>query len=258
MKMNQIYFSPTGSTQKVVQLLAEVWKEEQHSIDISISKKDYTGYSFEKDELCIIGVPSFGGRVPAIALSRLKQMKAMGTPAILVVTFGNRDYDDTLLELKDAVMESGFHVVAAIAAVTQHSIMPKFGEGRPDSSDQKEVVDFAQKVKEALENGTDLPEVAVKGNHPYREYNGLPFKPSSDKKCNNCGLCASSCPVDAIPADNPSKIEKDLCITCMRCVTICPQHARKLNPLMLFAAEQKMQKACSARKSNSFFFGKTL
>lgn len=39
----------------------------------------------------------------------------MGTPAIAVCVYGNRDYDDALIELKDAIEANGFKTVAAAA-----------------------------------------------------------------------------------------------------------------------------------------------
>lgn len=75
MKLHRIYFSPTGGTEKVVRLLSEAWDCEKRDIDFSAHGGDYTTCSFGSDDLCVIGVPSFGGRVPAVALERLRQMK---------------------------------------------------------------------------------------------------------------------------------------------------------------------------------------
>ena len=66
-------------------------------------------------------VPSYGGRVPEIAVSRLKQMKGNGARAVLLVVYGNREYEDTLLELSDVMEAAGFSPVAAVAAVAEHS-----------------------------------------------------------------------------------------------------------------------------------------
>ncbi|MEG1774440.1 MAG: 4Fe-4S binding protein, partial [Oscillospiraceae bacterium] len=210
--------------------------------------------SFEAEDLCILGVPSFGGRVPAAALARLVQMKAKNTPTILVAAYGNRDYDDTLAELKEALSPNGFRVIAAIAAVTEHSIMRQFGAGRPNAEDENVLRGFAKTIRQALEQAAALPEITLCGNTPYRDYAGLPLRPKASAACTKCGLCAALCPVHAIPPDQPSATQKDRCITCMRCVAVCPQHARALNPVMLFAAAKKMEKSCSSPKENVLFF----
>ncbi|MEG1049962.1 MAG: 4Fe-4S binding protein [Oscillospiraceae bacterium] len=252
--INKLYFSPTGGTKKVVNLISDPWDAEKCTIDFSLSDIDYTGNFFPKEDICIVGVPSFGGRVPAVALQRLSQMKGENTPTIIVVVYGNRDYDDTLLELKNTLSQNGFNVIAAVAAVSEHSIMPQFGSLRPSVEDEKVLTGFGLKIKEALDKGEALPSVSVTGKVPYREYKGLPLKPKAGKSCTGCGSCAKACPVNAIPLDTPSKTISDKCITCMRCVKVCPNHARKLNPLMLFVAGQKLKKSCSTPKENVLFF----
>ncbi|MEG0167421.1 MAG: 4Fe-4S binding protein [Ruthenibacterium sp.] len=250
MKVYSLYFSPTGGTEKVTKLIAQALGEVAGEMDLSLPQGEKMPAAFDADALCVIGVPSFGGRVPAVALERLRRIKADGTMAVLIACYGNRDYDDTLLELKDEAIKCGFKPVAAIAAVTEHSIMREFGAGRPDAQDCAVLRAFACQIKNALAAGNAPADVLVKGNRPYREYNGVPLKPSADKSCNDCGICAKSCPVGAISSEKPELTDKDRCISCMRCVAICPRHARKLNSIVLFAATQKLKKACAERKEN--------
>ena len=173
--------------------------------------------------------------------------------AVLVVAYGNRAYEDTLAELQDVMENAGFVCAAAIAAVAEHSIMRQFATGRPDAQDEKELASFAVKVhskigQEGVQDSLKLP-----GNHPYRTYNGVPLKPSADKSCQKCGACASECPAGAIPPDNPSVTDTGKCISCMRCISVCPQNARSLNKAMLAASSIKLKKACSGRKNKELF-----
>lgn len=252
MNLNLIYFSPTGSTKKVVETLASSWNMPKINIDISISDDDYSTYSFPSDDLCIIGVPSFGGRVPSIAIDHLKKMNSNNTPTIIVVTYGNRAYDDTILELQDTASEYGFRIVAAISAVTEHSIIHKFTIDRPNNEDLDEIISFGEKIKEVLSSNA-ISGIIVPGNRPYKEYGGVPLKPKTNKNCHKCGLCASLCPSKSISHDNPSITDDSTCISCMRCISICPNHARYLNKVMLFIASQKMKKVCSTYKKNQLF-----
>ena len=158
--------------------------------------------------------------------------------------------------MKDLAEEQGFVPAAAVAAGAEHSIMRQYAEGRPDSRDKSELTDFSVKIREKIEQTEDterVSELSVKGNRPYREYNGVPMKPSAGKQCKKCGLCARLCPAGAIPAEHPEETVKKMCISCMRCVAVCPHGARKLNPVMLAAANAMLKKVCSDRKENELF-----
>ena len=131
----------------------------------------------------------------------------------------------------------------------------QFATGRPDQNDLTVLSDFVRKIKEKDNNSikSDHLPVHVPGNRPYREYGTIPLIPGASHTCGSCGLCAAKCPSGAIPSDNPTQTDKDKCISCMRCISVCPTHSRKLNPLMLAAASQKLKKACSGRKENELF-----
>ena len=146
MSIYAIYFSPTGGTEKIVTFIAEQFGVYQ-SIDLCEKTSDLTN-DFSEEDLCIIGVPSFGGRVPAIALERIKALSGNNATAILITVYGNRAYEDTLIELEDTLIEKNFTCQAAIAAIAEHSIMHQFATGRPDQNDLTELASFAQKIKE--------------------------------------------------------------------------------------------------------------
>lgn len=246
-----IYFSPTYSTEKITKLLSAEFGS-YDSIDLS-ERDEKNDYEFQKDDLCIIAVPSYGGRVPEIALKRMEHYKGNHTKAILVVVYGNRDYDDTFAELQDFVEVRGFCPVAAIAAVAEHSVMHQFAQGRPDVRDEKELREFADKIKENLDQNKEWTSLNLPGNRPYKEYHGIPLKPKAGSNCTKCRVCSKACPVGAIPMDTPNLTNKDACISCMRCIEVCPVHARKVNGLMLKVASMKMKKECSTRKKNELF-----
>lgn len=255
-QIKKIIFSPTGSTQKVADVIASVWKQPQEEIDLSNPLLDFSQYCFTGHDLCLVAVPSYGGRVPAIAIEHLKLIRAMKTPVILVVTYGNRAYDDTLLELKEVLDKQGFLCTSAIAAVCEHSIMRQYGVGRPDKLDVMQLTDYAKNIADILDRVSDIEVVGVPGHYPYREYNGVPLKPKASSQCNQCGLCAQKCPLNAIDKSNPEKTDNKKCISCMRCIAICPQKARKCNSLLLMSASKKLMKACSGTKPNELFIGK--
>lgn len=252
MKVYSLYFSPTGGTKKIMDALMTDWKPEAE-LDLSEPEKRYDVYRFVRGDVCVIGMPSFGGRVPETALNRLKQMKADQAAAILVVAYGNRDYEDSLLELRKAAEQCGFRVIGAVAAVAEHSILHQFAAGRPDAQDTKLLREFAGKLQDKLYKPDTWKDFFVPGRYPYKEYKGNPMKPATQKECGACGLCAKQCPVQAIQMDPVAKTDESRCISCMRCVSICPKKARTLSKTAVFAASLKLRKACSERKEAELF-----
>ena len=124
-----IYFSPTGGTKKVADIVSRALSNERESggwemkeIDLSPAGTDYSQYHFTREDICIVAAPSFGGRVPGLVLERLKEMEGGHAKTILAAVYGNRAFEDTLLELEDTLVLAGFDCKAAVAAVAEHSI----------------------------------------------------------------------------------------------------------------------------------------
>ncbi len=247
MNVFEIIFSPTGGTEKVAHIIGGAWSEHTAKIDLCDPKTDFTKYEIGKEDMALIAMPSFGGRAPAIAVERLKQITGNGGKCTLVCVYGNRDYEDTLVEMEDAAKACGFRVVAAIAAVAEHSIIPKYAAGRPDTADKKQLEGFADQIL-----NESSPVNAIPGNRPYKKAGGGGLVPKAGKSCTKCGLCAKSCPTGAIdPATLAADSKK--CISCMRCVKQCPHNARKVNKAMVSVAALAIKKACSVRKENELF-----
>ena len=93
----EIIFSPTGGTEKVAHLICKNWSEHPVRIDLSDAGTDFTASKIAPDDRVLIAMPSFGGRAPAVAIERLKQIKGNGAACTLVCVYGNRAYEDTLL-----------------------------------------------------------------------------------------------------------------------------------------------------------------
>ena len=250
MNYYKFHFSPTGGTKKVADAVAEGWGQSFQSVDLMMPVPHM---QLRSDDICLFAVPSYGGRVPSVVIERFAQLFGNGARAILIAVFGNRAIDDTLLELSDELQKAGFRCIAGIEAVAQHSLLPKYGAGRPDEADVKELKEFAQKIKDAVEQDQLSPQLKLPGNRPYQKYNGVPLVPSVIDGCIACQICAQQCPTGAIPMMRPKSTDVSKCISCMRCVQVCPKHVRKLSKLMVFGATQIMKKSCSGRKDNKLY-----
>lgn len=250
-ELSLIVFSPTGGTRKVADIVANELGDEVNVVDLADAGFDAAKCAI--GELSVVAMPSFGGRAPQVAVERFGELVApAGAKCVLVCVYGNRAYEDALVEMQDAAANCGFEVVAAVAAVAEHSIMHQFATGRPDESDRAALIESAHRISAKLDAGGGAVE-DVPGDRPYRKAGSVPLVPRASRACNACGLCARSCPVGAIDEGDPRIVDDDACISCMRCVGVCPQGARKVSGVMVRLASLKMRKACSGRKECELF-----
>lgn len=249
MKVNSLIFSPTGGCEKVSGILMEDFASQGDKIDLS--SQDFNGFTAKEDEVYLISAPVFGGRIPGPAIENLKKIKGNSAKALVVACYGNRHYDDGLIELYDVCKEIGFKVIGGIAALTEHSLWRQYGANRPDEEDKEELKSFIEKI-EALVKSEEETSTEIPGSRPYKEASRSTIRPVSNNKCIECMKCVKSCPVKAIPADNPRLTDDDLCFACMRCVAVCPVQARTLGQEVLDLGE-KMKDLFAERRKNELF-----
>ena len=131
--VEKIYFSPSSTTKKVVEQIANNFSQEKETYDLLNFNSEK---EFSNEDIAIVGMPVFAGRIPKSARKRLEKIKGNNTPAIAVANYGNAHVTDALLELVDLLEENKFNVVAAATTVSHHSIFDGVAVGRPDSEEQ--------------------------------------------------------------------------------------------------------------------------
>ncbi len=241
-RLNSMYFSPTGTTKKIVSGIIKKFSENIDK-DITINNIDFTlpavrkeTISFTEEDIVIIGVPVYAGRVPNVLLKYLNSIAGNGAIAIAVVVYGNRNYDDALIELKDILELNGFKVIAGCAFIGEHSFSKTLAKNRPDEKDMAIVSDFANRIYNKITQEDNVQTVFVKGNKPYRKYympinkDGIPVDirkvtPKTNSNCIDCKLCADVCPMGSIDYEDVSKLN-GICIKCGACIKKCPTQAK--------------------------------
>lgn len=230
--VQSVFFSPTHTSARIARAIAQGTglkntQETDLTCDMSHSPIEIT------DTLVVIAVPVYGGRVAPVALERIRRLRGNGTPTVLAVVYGNRDYEDALIELRDTAFAQGFIPVSAGAFIGEHSYSRPdrpVAEGRPDSEDLKIAEDFG-KASVRRWNDAIPKSFFIKGNTPYK-----PLKPSAPDApvtladlCTLCETCIGLCPPHAIFVNEGGEIDtdKNLCIKCCACVKDCPTQARR-------------------------------
>ena len=250
-KITNIFFSPSGTTKKVLEILSGNFDGEKVICDLLYFNDNN---EFGSDDIVIVGMPVFAGRIPKTARERLSKISGYNTKAIAVVNYGNAHVTDALVELVDLLKENSFNVIAAASTVSHHSIFDGVAVGRPDEEDIEKINEFGQKCVERIESGESL-ESELPGNRPYTDYKQLPFVVSCDEsKCVFCLECVSVCPEGAIPDDDPADVDLDLCSRCTSCIHICPENARGFTGDAFEAKKPAFESANSERKEPEFYF----
>lgn len=239
MEINLVTFSPTHTGRTVAEAVAAGFS----GADDAVRHIDLTLPDNGRDDIVVTGLavfaaPVYGGRVAETAAERFGRVRAAApgrTPAILTVVYGNRDYEDALVELRDIAVRQGFVPLSAGAFVGEHSYsrpdegMP-IAQGRPDEADRDAAGHFGKDSRAKYESGA-WGLLVVKGNVPYKVKGpATPATPVTDRAlCTGCWVCVDACPtgVVGLTAEGIAESGAEGCIKCCACLKFCPAGARR-------------------------------
>ena len=264
--VNALWFSPTGTTRKIVgEIAKEVARRTNaklREIDITPPQERTKELVFAKDEVVVFGVPVYAGRVPNIILDYLYSIKGNKAKVIAVVLYGNRHFDDALIELTEILKEDGFQVVGAGSFVGEHSFSRTLAAGRPN----KEDIVLAKKLAEAVTKHLKSKEVvdvnipgdgsALKYYQPQRQTGEKidirKVKPQVSEACNECGRCVLLCPMGSIVKGNVREY-RGICIKCGACTKGCPQQARYIDDEGYLYHKEELEKRYMRDKDSAIY-----
>ncbi|MFO7568321.1 MAG: EFR1 family ferrodoxin [Smithellaceae bacterium] len=264
------YFSATGTTKKIVTGIAGGLAEVSDgkivaNMNFTLPDGRKEPAAFSGQDIVIAGVPVYAGRVPNVLLRYLNTIEGNGALAVAVVVYGNRHYDDALIEWRDILESRGFRVIAAGAFIGEHSFSRILGANRPDAQDMLRVTEFALRIREKLIAFENTPKtVSVPGKQPYQPYyrpkdkdgNSVAIHkvvPKTSGDCISCGLCVSLCPMGSIDADDES-IMTGICIKCCACIKNCPMEAKYFDDTNYLWHKQELEVAFSSPRREPAFF----
>ncbi len=268
--LHTLYFSATGTTEALTKEISGVLGAffqlpvQENSFTLPASREP--DYLFGPDSLVICAIPTYAGRIPNLLLPFLqKQIHGNAALCIPVVTFGNRNYDDSLIELRNTLEQDGLRTVAGAAFSCEHAFSRLLGAGRPNAADLEQARSFALQVAEKISRLPALPStpVAVGGQTPVRPYytprdrNGTPInilkvKPKTKESCTRCGLCAAICPMGAISSTDYSQVP-GICIKCCACEKGCPVGAKFFDDPGYLYHKSELEAQYAAPQPNAFF-----
>lgn len=270
-KVWAVYFSATGTTQKAVEGIAygiaEKLGAECAAYDFTLPAAREKALKFAAGDLVVFGTPVYAGRVPNVLLKYLETIEGNGAAAVPTVLYGNRNYDDGLIELRDILEKGGLHTIAAAALIGEHSFSHILAKGRPDEADMQAVKEFAAKVSEKIKNIDTLEglePIPVNGTPaPYRGYyqprdrEGNPVdirkvKPLTNDACNNCLTCADVCPMGSISRENVREFT-GICIKCGACIKKCPTHAKYYEDEAFLYHQHELEEGFTRRAEQEWF-----
>ncbi|MBN1330560.1 MAG: EFR1 family ferrodoxin [Candidatus Heimdallarchaeota archaeon] len=275
MRLASVYFSATGNTAKIAGIL----NDEFYKNNFEVITFDITSYSnrkpisFEQYDFVIFGFPIYGSFPPNIILEWLNTIKGNGKNCAQYFTYGGPTVGVAHYTTKELLNHQGYRVLASGEFLGKHTYNVGHGfnlmEGRPNEEDFQVAKEFAKEIIKKLvqdrieevtiERPENLDVLLKKRQEPPNQ----PKRPSmisppsrGGKICSMCFDCERLCPVHAFNAET-GEANDELCIKCMRCLTICPDQVITINDLTelfnRFKERMDLSDAVLASKKSRYF-----
>lgn len=136
-RLHLIFFSPVFHTRVITRMLGARLNAELGLAETPV-EHDITDYSqaspslrFGPEDLVILASPVYGGRLPYPCRTASDAVRRRKTPALLVVSYGNRAFEDALLEMKDIVEKQKFLPSRPQPVLQNTALLPSMPQDAP-------------------------------------------------------------------------------------------------------------------------------
>ncbi len=252
-----IYFSAKGTTKKCADFVVQKISKEIKTFNW-LSIEERVSVDMLTQDVLLFSMPVYGGYIPQICLEPIQKLHGQNTPAIIQAVYGNRHFDNALIQMQDLLEKQGFKVIAAGTFLAEHSIFPTVAADRPNIEDYVAMEKFALQCKDILANNDLIAngKLTVPGDKNFDPlaFKGVPFHPHGDESCIGCMQCVNVCPAQAITMDNPKLTNNELCISCGACISICPVNARNYYEPIYQQAKAGFEIKCKEVRQAQVFY----
>lgn len=262
-----IYFSPTGTTKKVINsIIRGMGIASVNTIDLTSYKTRNSVILPIEDDIVLIGVPVYEEGIPKILVPFLTSLKGNNKPVVLIAVYGNICEGTTLNELYNITKNLDFKVIGAGSFIGEHSFSTKeipVAEGRPNYDDLINIEEFGRNIIKKttrinylsyaslkIPKGKKLLMVKILPQNSARIFTKTPV--ADMNICNRCGVCVNLCPMGAIDR-NTLEINEYQCLRCFCCVKKCPKKARKIVYRMKFPVSQVLVSKNKIKKESKIY-----
>ncbi len=223
MNYTLLIFSPTGQSKACGLALAKATKQEFVELDVTHFIQRGKPLALA-DTTLIVAYPVYGGRVPRLFAEYIKEMvTCTNCNALAIASFGNRAFEDALVEMEDLLLEKGVPLIGAASIGCQHSYTDKVGSKRPD------IEDFQLLDRLAVYLNGETKSVHPPGNRPYKRDMPVadpPYMPVlKDKGGKINSRCYAVCPTGSLAKGDPT-----ICIHCCACIQVSSNELIMDNP----------------------------
>ena len=238
MKVGLLYFSGTGNTKIITDLLRNEFRLKKWDVEIlKIENILRRLVSFQVKKYDILGLcyPIHAFNAPKIVFDFIKRLPLSSGKNIFII----RNSGDPLLNggatsmVRKRLRRRGYNVIYEQLFIMPSNVFMKYDDElikqlyNIAKKKSKIVVDEIISGKIRLQNNS-LPLRAVTYFFSKMESQGASYFGKSLRilrTCNLCNICVDNCPVKNISIKKERIQFGDSCFFCMRCIYICPKRA---------------------------------